>query len=475
MIVRANVNFDRQLQLWDGFGFNYVETAQTVNYRLDPQDYGGFSILPEEKKSEIIDLIFGEKGLRPQVIKMFLDPFHQEPGKVNPSPLNRIDPENYNHATTTRNMVEFVKRGLEATKKRGDTLRVITTLYGPPPFMTRQRIMRGRDLDPAMKVEYAKYAVSWVRWLKEQGIPIRYISLHNEGEDYHRWPEDGQDGNIGTGHDYNLYWPPEELAAFMALVREVLDANGLSEIGVTPGETTNWTRFYNWGYAEAIMSNPAALKAIGLITSHGFSAGAPGLRWHGDHRSAGRDLIEEARPELHCWTTSTSWAKMDAAFVCQLHGNIYGAKCNAIIPWAGIQRPVKWVGGDPNPGNAIAVSEDGNYQVRDGYYYYKQVTMAGRAGMRVAQASATAGESCVIAFAGADSGHPNAFVIVNASQEEARYDVRVQGHRGEVFDCVVTDADHRCTPAGKIAVKNGVLTITLAPNAVVTLTEEAPA
>jgi len=36
------------------------------------------------------------------------------------------------------------------------------------------------------------------------------------------------------------------------------------------GETTNWYRFQEWGYADAIADEPTALAGLGLITSHGF-------------------------------------------------------------------------------------------------------------------------------------------------------------------------------------------------------------
>lgn len=54
------VDFSVHLQDWDGFGFNYVETAQTVNYETDPQDYSGFSLLSDAQKKEITELVFGE-------------------------------------------------------------------------------------------------------------------------------------------------------------------------------------------------------------------------------------------------------------------------------------------------------------------------------------------------------------------------------------------------------------------------------
>lgn len=92
------VDFSEPIREWDGFGFNYVETAQTIDYSTDAKDYGGFSIMTPQTRNEIIELIFGEDGLKPGLIKMFLDPFHQDrPGG------------NYNHESSTANMRMFVR------------------------------------------------------------------------------------------------------------------------------------------------------------------------------------------------------------------------------------------------------------------------------------------------------------------------------------------------------------------------------
>ena len=67
---RVQVNFADTLQDWDGFGVNYVEAAQTRDYDADPQEYGGFCTLTEVQRQEIIDLTFGDDGLKPGVIKI---------------------------------------------------------------------------------------------------------------------------------------------------------------------------------------------------------------------------------------------------------------------------------------------------------------------------------------------------------------------------------------------------------------------
>ncbi len=452
--VQAKVDFSRTLQDWDGFGFNYVETAHTSDMEEFNQEYGGFSLLGEKEKQEIVKMVFGEEGLKVGLVKMFLDPLHQkEAGGL------------YDHRYTTGNMRYFVREGLRLTRSGGRDLQIITTLYGPPGFTTRQKVHRGRDLDPAYADAVADYMVDWVKFLKEEEhFPVKYLSLHNEGEDWRRWDQKGF--TEFEGHDYNLYWPPEQVTAFVKRMPEKLQAAGLGDVGITPGETTNWYRFGTWGYVEALLQDKAALDKLGLITSHGFYSGNYG-RWFGEHKSSGIDRLRAERPELHAWVTSTSWSKMDAFNIKEMHGNIYTAKVNAIIPWAGIQRPPHWVGGDPNPGSAFTVDENGSYRVRPGYYFYKQVTRAGQPGMKVAEASAMDSETAVIAFASNGTVNPDAFVVVNLHIIPQKIAVTVLGNQSGSFEAYRTtkapdsrDPDHideKYVPLGAYTLNDGVL------------------
>ena len=431
--IRTEVYFDEPIRDWDGFGFNYVETAQTINYEEDPQEYGGFSLLDETERQEIIDLVFGEDGLKVGLVKMFYDPWHQQ------------EPDGpFDHEKSTKYMRMFVREGLKKTRERGGNLQIITTLYGPPAWATRQKLLRGRDLDPEMKNELCNYMIDWVRFLRqEEGFPVNYISLHNEGEDWWRWPADGLDGNIGGGHDYNMYWPPEQVVEFIKMMRDKMDAQGLGMVGVTNGEPSNWYRFSTWGYSDYLYRDEEALKKLGLITSHGFYSGGYTSRWFGPHTSQGIDLLREKRPSLKAWVTSTSWSRMDAKNIKEMHGNIYSTKVNGIIPWAGIQRPPLWVGGDPNPGSAFTVIEDGTYKIRRGYYFYKQITRPGQPGMAVARTMSMDSQIAVIAFSSNGTPNADAFVVVNWSDDDKMVSVRISGTGSQSFEAFRTTEDEK--------------------------------
>lgn len=308
------------------------------------------------------------------------------------------------------------------------------------------------------EVDFSKKLRDWVRFLREEeGFPIKYISLHNEGEDWMRWPADGKSGNIGKGHDYNMFWPPEQVVDFLKFMRPMFDRAGLKDVGITPGECSNWYRFSAWGYADAIAEDTVALKNLGLITSHGFYGGSYG-RWFGEHRSVGIDTLRAERHDLHAWVTSTSWSKMDATNLKEMHGNIYTAKVNAITPWACIQRPTKWVGGDPNPGTAFKISEDGTYKVTCGYYYYKQLCRAGQTGMAVAKTFAMDSEVAVIAFSRNGTKNPDVFVLVNIGKQDKQVAVKVSGSDGKIFDAFrTTDDKDRYKHIGRFSLKHGLV------------------
>ncbi|MFN2286622.1 MAG: hypothetical protein ACK2UQ_19555 [Anaerolineae bacterium] len=452
-MLRTQVDFSKKIRDWDGFGVNYVEAAQTRDYAVDPQEYGGFSLLTETERQEIIALIFGEDGLKPGVVKMFLDSFHQaEPGTGYALNDPRIDLDAYDHETTTHWMRYFVREGLKTTRARGDDLDILVTLYGPPGWMTLQRIVRGRDIDPTLKTEVAKYLVSWAKFLREkEGFPVHYVSVHNEGEDWVRWPEDGTEG--GLNHDYNMYWPPELVTEFMKLIPPILKTNGMEDVTPTPGETSNWFRFSEWGYADALADDDAAMAGLGLITSHGFRGNPNPGRWYGDWRSLGTDILRAQRPDLHAWVTSTSWAKMDAVFVNEIYNNIYCAKVNAIIPWACVQRPGKWVGGDPNPGCAFRVYDDGHYEVMPGYDFFKQVSRAGQPGMAVARVVSNNSGINLIAFADNGSGNPDAFVVINVTGEAVTLNVKVDGSASTIFSAYRTSPTESYVSLGDFALQ----------------------
>lgn len=458
----CTIDFSTKVLDWDGFGVNYVETAQTRNYNLWNQDYGGFSILSEKNRQLIIDLIFGDDGLKPGITKLFLDPFHQS---------NAGAP--YDHGKTTRWMLYFNREGLKRTRERDDDLTMITTLYAPPSWTTRQKFVLGRDLDPDKKEDVVKYMTSWVKYLTmKQNFPVKYLSLHNEGDAYYRWPRDGSNG--GENHrDYNMWWKPEQVVSFLNLTRKYLDDNNMKSIALTPGETQNWYRFDMWGYARSIAQDKKASMNLGLITSHSFANFKEITSiYYGDYRSTGIDLIQKAKPSIHAWTTSMPWGKTGGVdFIDAIYRNIYLVKCNGIIPWALVQRGTQWVGGDPNPVTAFKINEDSTYTIEPAYYYYKQVCRAGQPGMYVAAVSSLDPSIELIAFSKNKTKNPNAFVLLNLSETQSNITVHLKGTTANAFYAWRTSPEEEYKKLEQYNVQNSKIVYSAPPMSVTTFFE----
>ena len=147
----------------------------------------------------------------------------------------------------------------------------------------------------------------------------------------------------------------------------------------------------------------------------------------------------------------------------EIRNNIYCAKVNGIIPWACIQRPGKWVGGDPNPGTAIRVSDggrvhnDGHYEIMPGYYSYKQVSRVGQPGMAVARVVSNDSEIGLIAFAANGTDIADAFVVLNMADHAVSLDIDIAGTGSTVFDVTRTSPDEAYVGLGELSLKDGKL------------------
>ncbi len=442
------VYFDRPLRDWDGFGVNYVEACQTRDYSKFAQDYSGFSFASEETREKILEMIFGEDGWKPSLTKLFLDPFHEgltKAGNDNDDPL-KMNMAGFDHESTTEWMRYFNREGQKRVQKWGGKLTGMVTLYGPAPWQTTQKYVLGRDIDPNEKYEVAEYMVSWAKYLREEeNLDIRYISFHNEGDAYYRWPRDGS--NPGEDHrDYNSYWTPDQVVDFLKITQKVLEANDLKEVGLTPGETQTWFRFDTWGYATAIVNDKNALENLSLITSHSFAVwDIPNSVYYGDYRSVGQDLIQEQRPDVKSWVTSRPWT-IDYQFIENIRRDIYECKVNGLIPWAPISGAGQWMesNGEYRDGSmrcAFNIREDGSLEILKGYYFYKQVSRAGQPGMHVAQVINLDPALGVIAFSSAKTKNPDAFIIINKSEKEKDIKITVSGSKSKSFEVYRTSPE----------------------------------
>ncbi|TAE51297.1 MAG: hypothetical protein EAZ89_10380 [Bacteroidetes bacterium] len=404
--VPAEVDFSRRLRDWQGFGFTYTEALSTPDYSKKPQDYGGFQLLNERKRQQVLQMIFGEEGLKVSFLKVYLDPFHQA-----------VQGGTFDHSSSTANLRYIAREGQRITRGRMGDFSIYTVLFAPPGWMTLQKQVRGRDLDPVYKPDLQLYITDWLRYLRDQeGLTLRGFSLHEGGEDWSRWDEDGLSDKP---YPYSMYWSPELTTEFVRSLQPVFKTAGLQEVLISAGEPQSWQHFNRWGYADALLQDEKTFRALGFIAAGGGEGTAAPLL--------------EKRPELPAWSCAGEWGAMDVTFVQSIQEQIYVAQVSAYAPRTGIYRPSQWAGSPKEASAAFLVREDSTYEVLRGYHYYKQVSRAGQAGMIVAAASAQSDELSLMAFGSNKTRHPDAFALINTGvnnpEKADAVEVEVGRHR----------------------------------------------
>jgi hypothetical protein len=156
-----------------------------------------------------------------------------------------------------------------------------------------------------------------------------------------------------------------------------------------------------------------------------------------------------------------TWRDMGSVFVRDMYNAVYEAKINGLIPWAGVKRLSLWGGkGDPNPGGAFEVTEEGQLKVLKGYYFFKQVSQAGQARMQVCQTLSNDSDIKVLAFAQGRSNQPDSFVLINSGERKRTVHIHLRGSAHDAFKACRTSesasGDENYRDMGMAAFENGV-------------------
>ena len=154
---------------------------------------------------------------------------------------------------------------------------------------------------------------------------------------------------------------------------------------------------------------------------------------------------------------------------------IYDVKVNAVIPWAALQRIGDWIGGDPNPGTAFNVNDQGQLLIRPGYYFYKQVSRAGQPGMAVASVESPDDDVKLLGFATNGTKYPDALVVINSGTAKT-VNVQIHGTAAKRLAAFRTTENQkeRYAAIGEFALTNGAIVYEAPGGSVTTFFAIAP-
>jgi hypothetical protein len=445
-MIRTYVDFSKKIRLWDGFGVSITNSNCRKPDLTSSIFSHSTSIMPEFDQKKNAELLFGSGGLRLRIIKTFLNSTEQKQENIKYSESDPVDTNDISFTPLDNRTDDFCKSAMAVSSQWGGSLQMLCTFTNPPAWMTKQKVIGGKDLEPSHRVDYARTMISGLKYLVERHYPIQYLSMHYHGEDWESWYEDGKTTNCNL---FSLYWPPEQVVDFIKLLRRMLDKNGLTNIGVTPGEIGGWLRFVDWGYSNAILEDPVAMESVGLLTSTSLvtNSNTNNLLIV---NSSGIDEIREKRADIHAWFTALHPSIPDPFYLMQIRNLIYNSKVNAII--LGDAHDLSCGVFD---NSSVPDSINNRFSVSEPYHYLKLLCRAGQPGTTICQAACNTKGASLIGFSGNTTKNHDTFIIINASEFEYNLPIEIRGSANGVFSVFRTSSFEKYQNLGNVHVKEG--------------------
>lgn len=421
-MLRAHVDFSKKLRDWDGFGICFTDKAV-----VDPEEY--FTL--NSNHQQFLRSIFGHDGLRVGIIRLFLDPFRLDYCQQDNDEEHIEDLNEYHFSDFPSFHTQLARFALEMVRSWGGDLKIMLSSLCPPAWMTRQKELSGRDLDPVNRTHYGRYMVAWIRYLcATENLPVYCLSLHNKGEMWQLWDSLGIPLYSNTG--LSLYWAPEMVVDFLKLLRRQLDHNGLENVGLSPGDTKNWGNFYDWGYADLILEDPLALNSVSLLTSNALLSGN-----ENDFCSTAIDLFHKRRLELHAWTTTDELSSVYPASICALYKLIYRTKVNSVILSTNLK------------------SKDPGFVYSKDFSFLKHICKAGQPGVGVCQVACNGPDLYLIGFSSNSTRNADSFVLINDDKCEWKIPIEIRGSASAEFSVFRTSSSENFVRLPNVPVKEG--------------------
>lgn len=184
-------------------------------------------------------------------------------------PLVHVE-KNFTIEKDRRFIIPIVKEALQINPQ----IIIFASPWSPPGWMKNTGRMCGGRLLPQMRAAYALYLVKYIQAYKNEGIPIKAITVQNEP--YHNWnPKKKKiDGKIEyIGGMPSCFWKAAEERDF---IRDFLGP-AFERAGLN---TEIWCYDHNWDdipwrparYPHVVLNDPEAAKYVNGVAWHHYSA-----------------------------------------------------------------------------------------------------------------------------------------------------------------------------------------------------------
>ena len=353
------------------------------------------------------------------------------------------------------------------TQQKIDQMKVIGTIWSPPPWMKDSNNVNGGSLlqDPNNLQQFARYVASYVQGFQQSyGVPLYAVSIQNELRFSEPYPS-------------TVYNPTQYVAALKAVGAEFA-ADGITtkifgpeDVGVDSGYLTD----NQMSFINAVKADPQASQYLNIYAVHGYSGNGVSPR---SSRTNWADYYNRIKSDgLPSWMTEesgehTAWISTDpqskqpnGALSVALHvheGLTYG-NLNAWLYWQlddGNAVPTDFtLTGDSSPGTL-------KYNAIKHYFRYIR---PGDVRLDAGPDNATGVN--VDAWMD-DSSNTLAINLINMSATDEPTNISIPGTLFSSFAQYRTSATEPWAVLPDVGVNDGTLSLTLPADSVVTLVSD---
>ncbi|MBO5284046.1 MAG: glucosylceramidase [Lachnospiraceae bacterium] len=393
----VNVYPELQEQTIEGFGGAFTEAAAV-----------SFDSLTDCEKENFVESYFGNTGLRYNLGRMHMNSCDFALGNYTYVEEGDEDLHTFDIAHDRERILPLVKQAL--AKRGTEDFGLLISPWSPPAYMkTNGEMNHGGKLKEEYYRLWAEYYVHFIRELRAEGLPVRYLTIQNEPEAAQTW-------------DSCIYTAREEGRFAAEYLIPALERAGLGEIQV-----------FIWDHNKENMYD----RARESFQVPGCRDGVSGVAMHwytGDHFDAIR-AVKKAFPEKKVFFTEgcveysrfadSGEVQKAEMYAHDMLGNLK-AGMEAFLDWNLL---LDTQGGPNHVGNYCAApvmcDGKGGIEKRLSYYYIGHFSRHIRAGAKQVMTTCYTDRLETLAFVNPDG--ERVIVILNKGEEDLPLYLRENG------------------------------------------------
>jgi O-glycosyl hydrolase len=206
------------------------------------------AIKKPEDRDQAYDLLYGDKGVRLNVVRLTISP--------NAQPLRRVDAGGNRYDWATDPNTQSVWKAIQPVLKKTKPIIYAVPFSPPARWKDSGRLTGVGSLKHEYYRDYAEYLTDFLDYYhKILGVDIDVLSLQNEPGIAAPWQ--------------SCVWTGEELRDFLIILAPIIRARGLNP-RLMLSEGTSWTGA--WSHLTPTLDDPDSRRFLSIMASHSYGS-----------------------------------------------------------------------------------------------------------------------------------------------------------------------------------------------------------